>query len=64
MCSCSVPSSSSSTTIKVSFFFWKSSFIIFGQKNKPILLLPSYTRIPIKNIYMSRPSYLIFFWVD
>ena len=46
MCSCSLPSSSSSTTINVNFFFWKSSFIILGQKNRPIFWLPSYTRIP------------------
>ena len=45
-CSCSEPSSSSSTTIRVSFFFWKSSFIILGQKNRPIFWLPSYTKIP------------------
>ena len=41
MCSCSLVSSSSSTTIKVSFFFWKSSFIILGQKKRPIFWFPS-----------------------
>lgn len=40
-------SSSSSTTTSVNFFDLKSSRVIFGQKNKPIFVEFSKTRIPV-----------------
>lgn len=47
VCSSSWPSSSSSTTIKINFFPRRSSFFILGQKNRPILVLPSNTNTPV-----------------
>ena len=44
---CSYPSSLSSTTTKVSFFFLKSNLVILGQQKSPILVSPSKTRIPV-----------------
>lgn len=47
VCSRSLPSSSSSTTMRHNFFFLKSRRAIFGQKNNPIFWGPSKTRIPV-----------------
>lgn len=46
-CSNLAPSSSSSTTIRVSFFFLKSNLLIFCQKNRPIFASFSNTRMPV-----------------
>lgn len=40
-------SSSSSTTTKVNFLFLKFNFVILDQKNRPIFVFPSKTRIPV-----------------
>lgn len=47
VCSSSWPSSSSSTTTKINFLPRKSSFLILGQKKRPIFVFPSNTRIPV-----------------
>lgn len=58
-CSCLLPTSSSSTTTSVSFFFLKSNLLIFCQKNRPILCVPSNTRMPcgVRPKWYSLPSF-------